>query len=418
MSKSKKNGKNLIVKFGGTSLANSERVSKAASSVVAEAKKGSKITVVVSAMGKMTDQLLETALNLSPATKENPKVLDDILSMGERTSARIFRAALKSKGVDSRYFDPTDNDWPIITDHSYGNARPLVSECKDRIRNAILPLWAKGLVPVIPGFIGKTLDGRITTIGRGGSDTTAFVLAEALNADEVVLVTDVPGIMTADPKIVKNPRILQTIRAESLAGLADSGAKFMHKKALKYKPKSIDVRVISSKPGRIDISGTIVKDEFSVDVGVCLASSDPVAILTVLGDSISSEPMIISNIARQINASHVHILGLTANTNSIIMYLPNDLPKGLLNSIHAIVVRHKKALAMALKRNMAFIRINGVELEETPGMIGRISEPLRNNNINISGIFTIASSITVLVDWNDRAKAMESIEKSLKEVIE
>lgn len=418
MSKSKKDRKTLVVKFGGTSLADSECVSKAASSVVGEAKKGSKIAVVVSAMGKMTDQLLETTLNLSPVSNENPKVLDDILSMGERTSARIFRAALKSKGVDSRYFDPTDNDWPIITDHSYGNAKPLKSECRDRIKNSILPLWAKGIVPVIPGFIGKTLDGRITTIGRGGSDTTAFVLAEALNADEVVLVTDVPGIMTADPKIVKTPRILQTIRAESLAGLADSGAKFMHKKALKYKPKSIDVRVISSKPGRIDISGTIVTDEFSVDVGAYLASSHPVAILTVLGDNISGEPTIISEISRRIKASRVHVLGLTANTNSIIIYLPNDLPKSLLNSIHAIVVKHKKALAMALKRNKAIIRINGVELEDTPGMIGRISEPLRNNSINISGIFTIASSITVLVDWNHRAKAMESIEKSLKEVIE
>jgi len=384
--------------------------------VVREAKKGSKIVVVVSAMGKMTDQLLETAVKSSALAKSNPKVLDDILSMGERTSARIFRAALKSKGVDSQYIDPTDSEWPIITDHSYGNAKPLQAECVKRTVHGIPPYWVKRMVPVIPGFVGRTLDGRITTIGRGGSDTTAFVLAEALNADEIVLVTDVPGIMTADPKLVKKPRVLRTIRAENLAGLADSGAKFVHKKALKYKPKSINVRVIPSAPGRLDIRGTVVKDEFRVDLGVNLASSEPVSILTILGDGVSKEPRVIAEITGKVNASRIHILGMTANTNSLIMYLPNDVPKPLLDSIHAIILKHRRILAMAVRRNMALLRISGVELEETPGVIARVSEPLRNSHINISGIFTIASSITILVDWNDRAKTLELIEKSLKEV--
>ena len=418
MSKSRKNGRNIVVKFGGTSLADSERISRAASSVAREAKKGSKIVVVVSAMGKMTDQLLETAVKSSPVTKLNPRVLDDILSMGERTSARIFRSALKSKGVDCRYFDPTDSDWPIITDQIYGNAQPILPECKDRIEKSILPLWARGVMPVIPGFVGKTLDGRITTIGRGGSDTTAFILAEALKADEIILVTDVPGIMTADPKLVKNPRILRTIRAENLAGLADSGAKFVHKRALKYKPKSIDVRVIASTPGRLDIRGTVVKDEFRIDLGVSLAYPNPVEILTVLGDGVSKEPRVIAEITEKVKKAHIHMLGMTANTNSLIMYLPNDVPKSLIDSIHVVVLKHKRILAMAVRRNMAFLKISGVELEETPGVIAKISEPLRNGNINISGIFTLASSITVLVDWNDRAKTVELIEKSLKEARE
>jgi aspartate kinase len=336
--------------------------------------------------------------------------------MGERTSARIFRAALKSKGVDSQYIDPTDPEWPIITDHSYGNAKPLQTECMKRIEHSIPLYWVKRMVPVIPGFVGRTLDGRVTTIGRGGSDTTAFVLAEALNADEIVLVTDVPGIMTADPKLVKKPRVLRTIRAENLAGLADSGAKFVHKKALKYKPKSINVRVIPSAPGRLDIRGTVVKDEFRVDLCVNLASSEPVSILTILGDGVSKEPRVIAEIIGKVNVSRIHILGMTANTNSLIMYLPNDVPKPLLDSIHAVILKHRRVLAMAVRRNMALLRISGVELEETPGVIAGVSEPLRNSHINISGIFTIASSITVLVNWNDRAKTLELIEKSLKDV--
>ncbi len=415
MIKIRKKARKLVVKFGGTSLADSERISRAASSVAREAKKGSKIAVVVSAMGKMTDQLLETVVKSSPTARSNPKALDDILSMGERTSARVFRAALRSKGIDCRYFDPTDIEWPIITDHSYGNAKPILPECKRRIRKNLSPSWNRGVVQVIPGFVGKTLDGRITTIGRGGSDTTAFILAEALNADEVILVTDVPGIMTADPKLVRRPRVLRTIRAESLAGLADSGAKFMHKKALKYKPKSIDVKVIASAAGRLDIRGTVVKDEFRTDLGVDLAYPEPVSIITVLGDGVSRDPTVIAEVTEKIKAAHVHMLGMTANTNSLLMYLPSDVPKSLIDSMHAAILRHKSMLAVAVKRNMAILRIVGVELEDTHGVIARISEPLRNNQINISGIFTIASSITVLVDWNNRAKTLELIQKSLKE---
>jgi len=413
--KLRKNCRKLVVKFGGTSLADSERISKAASSVAREAKKGSRVAVVVSAMGKTTDQLLETAVKSSSVVKSDTKELDDILSMGERTSARIFWAALKSQGVNCRYFDPTDPDWPMITDHSYGNAKPLLAECKERIERGLQTLWEEGVVPVIPGFVGKTLDGRITTIGRGGSDTTAFVLAEALDADEIVLVTDVDGIMTADPKLVRKPRILRTIRAESLAGLADSGAKFMHKKALKYKPKSIDARVIAYAPGRLDVKGTLVKGEFRVDLGVGLAYPDPVSMVTVLGEGVSKEPSVVSEIAEKVNASRIHLLGVTANTNSLIIYLPGDPPKSLLDSIHTVMLKHRRMLAMAVKRNMAFLKISGVELEETPGVIARISNPLQNNSINIAGIFTIASSITVLVDWNDRAKAMELVERSLRE---
>lgn len=414
VSKLKKKSRKIVVKFGGTSLADSKRISGAASSVARETRKGTKVVVVVSAMGKMTDQLLETVVESSPLTKSNPKALDDILSMGERTSARVFRAALKNKGVESHYFDPTDPEWPIITDHTYGNARPILAECNRRVRKSILPYWSKKVVPVIPGFVGRTLDGGITTIGRGGSDTTAFVVAEALNADEIILVTDVPGIMTADPKFVRKPKVLRTIHAESLAGLADSGSKFVHKKALKYKPKSIDIRVIPARAGRLDIRGTVVKDDFRADLGVSPAYQDPVSIITILGDGVSKEPDVVPEIVDKLKASRVHALGMTANSNSLLLYLPNDLPKSLLDSIHAVVLKHRRLLAMAVKRNMAFLRIDGVELEETPGVIARVSEPLRNGDINMSGIFTIASSITVLVDWNDRARTLELIDKSLK----
>ena len=240
--------KKIVVKFGGSSLSDHERLLKAVVSVVNEAKKGTKIAVVVSAMGKTTDVLMTTAKNTSNGKLEKHD-LDDILSMGERTSVRIFAAALKNNGVDACYFDPIDCNWPIITDESFQNANPLLKECEKNIKQAILPLVEKGTIPVIAGFVGKTKNGKITTLGRGGSDTTAFILAEAINADQVVLVTDADGIMSGDPKIVASPKRLAEINVNTLVGLADSGAKFIHSKALKYKPKNIDVKVISNAVG-------------------------------------------------------------------------------------------------------------------------------------------------------------------------
>ena len=199
----------IVVKFGGSSLADHERLLKAVNSVVAEAKRGTKIAVVVSAMGKTTDVLLTTAKNTSNG-KLTKHELDDILSMGERTSVRIFAAALRNNGVDACYFDPMDSEWPIISDDSFQNANPLLAECDKNIKEYVLPIVEKGTVPVIAGFVAKTKDGKITTLGRGGSDTTAFILADGIDADQIVLVTDAEGIMSSDPKIITSSELLSS----------------------------------------------------------------------------------------------------------------------------------------------------------------------------------------------------------------
>jgi aspartate kinase len=236
----------IVVKFGGSSLADHEKLAKAVNAVSKEAKKGNRIAVVVSAMGKTTDILMNTMKNTANGKLQKHE-LDDILAMGERTSVRVFAAALRTNNVQSCYLDPLDNRWPIITDAAFSNANPILNECTTRIQKHILPMVENGTVPVIAGFIGRTLDGKITTLGRGGSDTTAFILAEALQADEVALVTDADGIMSGDPKIVANPKTLPEIDVSTLVGLADSGAKFIHSKALKYKPQSRQRRL---KPER------------------------------------------------------------------------------------------------------------------------------------------------------------------------
>ena len=167
-------------------------------------------------MGKTTDVLMTTAKNASNGKLEK-KDLDDILSMGERTSIRIFSTALKTNGAESCYFDPIDSNWPIITDSAFQNANPILKDCEKNIRECMLPLMEKGVIPVVAGFLGKTKDGKITTLGRGGSDTTAFILAEALGADEIVLVTDADGIMSGDPKIRLEPSATQRNRCEHVS---------------------------------------------------------------------------------------------------------------------------------------------------------------------------------------------------------
>ncbi|MFB3888518.1 MAG: aspartate kinase [Candidatus Bathyarchaeia archaeon] len=411
--KSEKTGKKIVVKFGGSSLADHERLLKAVNSVVNEAKKGTRIAVVVSAMGKTTDVLLNTAKNTSNGKLEKHE-LDDILSMGERTSIRIFSAALRTNGVESRYFDPLGEDWPIITDAAFQNANPLREDCIERVKESVLPIVEKGVVPVIAGFVGKTKEGKITTLGRGGSDTTAFILAEALNADEVVLATDADGIMSGDPKVVAAPKRLSEIDVNTLVGLADSGAKFIHSKALKYKPQTINVRVINSAHGDLTREGTVITGALATELDVEMAHPSPVAEITIVGHRVSDNPKIIEDMVTKAKA-HTELLGLSMNTNSAILYVAQaSSMDALFDDIHQTVLSNAETKAMAVKKDLVFLKIRGVGLEETHGIIGKVSEVLRVNNINISGILTITSSILLFVDWSERERTLDLVRKALR----
>jgi aspartate kinase len=405
--------KKIVVKFGGSSLADHERLLKAVTAVVDESRKGTQISVVVSAMGKTTDTLLSTAKNTSNG-KLQKQELDDILSMGERTSVRIFSAALRNNGAASCYFDPIDSNWPIITDAAFSNANPVLTECKKRIRENVLPIVENGTIPVIPGFIGKTHDGKITTLGRGGSDTTAFILAEALQADEIVLVTDADGIMSGDPKIITDAKRLEEIDVNTLVGLADSGAKFIHTKALKHKPAAINVRVINSQHGNLSRQGTIITGGLAADLEVNIAHPSPVAEITIVGNNIYKKPEIVQEIMGK-TKSYGALLGMSMNQNSIILYIAEaENTNQLVNDIHQTVLQNEENIAMAVKKNLAYFRISGVGLEETHGIIGKVSETLRLNNINISGILTITSSILLFVDWNEKEEVLTLINNALK----
>lgn len=404
----------LVVKFGGKSLADAPRIIRAAEAVAKEKAKGTKIAVVVSAMGRTTDNLLETVTQARINTLFSEE-LDDILSMGERTSARIFTAALKAQGVKCLYLDPADPKWPIITDTAFTNAQPMTSICQKLIGEYVSPILEQGTVVVIPGFIGKTEDGRVTTMGRGGSDTTALILAQALSADQVILVTDVEGIMTGDPKIIKKPRRIKEIDVNQLIGLADSGAKFIHQKALRHKVPSIDVKVIDHAKRDLNSEGTIIRGELhSNSIIVERAYPSPAMIVTFVGAAISELPQILQEVLQQIRAAKVPILGASINYDSFILYLPENSASQLLEALHSIVIKYEQTLALAVRKNLAFIKVRGVGLEETPGVISKISHALYSEGINIYGIFTITSSILVFVDLKHGERAVELMQKSIR----
>ncbi len=406
-----KRRKRIVVKYGGASLADHERMLRAVDAVAREVTKGTQIAVVVSAMGKTTDLLLHAAKNASGGHVEKGE-LDEILAMGERTSIRIVTAALKAKGVESRYFDPLDPDWPIITDDNFSNANPIEEQCRKRIQQHVLPLVEKGVTPVIAGFVGRTLDGKITTIGRGGSDATAFILAKELRADEVVLVIDAEGIMSTDPKIVQNPQRLREIDVNTLVGLADSGTKFIHRKALRYKDPSIGARVISHIHGNLNADGTLITGGLSTELNVVLASHSPAVSITVVGQSVSEKPKILQELTEVVKA-FAPLLGLSLNRNSIILYVAEEGDSAsLLEKIHETILKHRETIAMSVRNQLAFLKVSGVGLEETPGIIGKISDTLRLNETNIFGILTITSSILIFVDWNRREKALKLIKGS------
>lgn len=356
-------------------------------------KNGKQVAIVVSAMGDTTDTLIAHA-EKACAEKISPKDLDEILSMGERTSARLFTAALKAQGIEAKYLDPTDDDWPIITDDNYGNADPLVDECMGKIRKKLEPLLNGNIVPVIPGFIGRTARGAITTLGRGGSDTTAFLVAKAIRADEVVLVSDVKGIMSADPKIVPDSKIIRKISVKKLMNLCDFNNKFFHKKALKFLDGSFKVKITSYENEKLENEGTVIqgaagKDDASIQ-------NIPVASITILAKPFLNTLEIVSDVLKVMAMNRIPLLMLSADADSLVLFVHNKNAQRIAKRLHSnlFLGRKNKILSIAIKEKIAWIKLSSAEIES----IYEELEALRKRRKRLCGLLTIASNIHLFTE--------------------
>jgi aspartate kinase len=332
-------------------------------------------------------------------------MLDDVLSQGEKTSARLVGAALAAHGLKPVIVDPDSPHWPIITDEMHLDANPLMDESRERTREFIVPLILDGRVPVVTGFLGKTMDGRTTTLGRGGSDTTAVVLGNCLGAKEVVLIKDVEGVFSSDPDKVSNPQLLDTLEGGEAELLAAGGAKFLHVKALRYQTKDTRIRVTSMD--KLE-AGTIISGEFpEIQVEI---NPEGVTMITMVGLPTSNIESI-TKVSEALKRAGGTLLALSMESHSALFYASGG--KNILDTIHQALVKENLGKAVSSFDGLSMISIKGRSLETELGLIQRVTQPLARAGINLYGMVTITSSIRVFVSKSQTEKAVELIKAAM-----
>lgn len=244
----------LVVKFGGSVLKDGYSFRSSAQAVKSEVDRGNEVVVVVSAINGDTDELIDLAKNIDgDASRE---FLDTIIWLGEERSVKLFSSALRLLGVRCVEVLPGSGTWPIITDGNHGDAEPILEVCREKSK-AIRSLISEGVVPVVCGYVGMTPEGSYTTLGRGGSDTSAAILANCLEADELVLVKDVGYIYTKDPKCFADAEPFKILTANEAKLLASNGGKVLHHKIFKYGRENLDIRIIP-EGGILSEGGTVI----------------------------------------------------------------------------------------------------------------------------------------------------------------
>jgi len=397
----------IVVKFGGSVLMNEENVKKAADMIKSEVEKGSRLVIVVSALKGYTDELLDLAKKVAPDASLS--YLDEILAMGEKTSARIMSAALTSRGLDSYVIDTESSYWPIITDDKHGDADPLLDETLKAVEEKLIPIIESGKIPVICGFIGKSRANKVTTMGRGGSDTTAVLLGSCLNAKEVVLVKDVGSILSADPSKVEGSVPIDVLDPEEAYILTAGGAKILQAKALRYKEEDLIIRVISLENKSLTSGGTLIgKGSLSYEIE---CYDKPVTMVTIVGTE-ASNPQSLALLVYEVQRSGGEIVSITFNEKSSILYITNG--RKLLNNLHKLMVEKKIGKAVSSFEDLSMVSIKGRELETNPGIIQRFITPLADQGINVYGLVTISSSIKIFISNKEIEKALTLLRRTLK----
>jgi aspartate kinase len=390
--------KRVVVKFGGGELSSGKDYKEAAKMVKESGYK--ETVVVVSAMKGVTDNLVKCITEVGETEDAD---YSDIVAMGERTSARILCSALKSLKVRAIYFDPQQEKWPVITDSNFKDATPDVNETRRRVKKHLEPLLGD-YVPVVCGFIGKDKNGRITTLGRGGSDITATLLGNCLKADEVILVKNTNGVLSADPKVVPDAKPLDRITIEEMFSLAQGGAKIIHPEALKYKLPGQKLRVVRF-PGSLSSSGTEIVGVFKANP-VEIRKHYGLSAITLVGEV---SPSNLNKILPVFDGRK--IFGMGTSRNSITVFVDSKNPVQVVNQIS----RLNCFKAVSLRENVAAIELVNPNFIDSPGWVAKMSGALAEQGINILEVITNKASITIFVDKNKIDEALTAIKSKLSE---
>ena len=383
----------FVQKFGGTSVASIERIEKIAARIIRTREAGHDVVVVVSAMGDETDRLVSLADEVNYDGLDARRELDVLLSTGEQTTIALLAMTLLKHGVKAE----SVLGWQasILTDSEHGKARVL------EIDAAVLQAKiSDGVVPVVAGFQGSDQKGHITTLGRGGSDTTAVALAAVLKADECQIYTDVEGVFTTDPRVVEGARCLERMTFEEMLELASLGSRVLHTRAVEFASKyQVPLRVLSSfeeKPGTL-----ITKEDDSMEQPIIsgIAFTRDEAKLTILG--VKDVPGIASAILGPISDANIEV-------DMIVQNVAADMSTDFTFTVQRDDYNQAKQILENISKNIdarevsgdnkiAKLSLVGVGMRSHAGVASRMFKVLADESINIQMISTSEIKISVVL---------------------
>lgn len=393
----------IVQKYGGTSVADPDRINACADNIAITRKRGNDVIVVVSAMGKATDNLI--ALAESVAKNQSGREMDMLLTTGERQTAALMTMALLDRGIDAISF--TGSQVGIITDTAHRKAK-IVEVKGDRVREAL----GQGKVCVIAGFQGVSTDKEITTMGRGASDLTASALAQAMQADACEIYTDVTGVFSADPRIVPQARKLAKVNFDEMLEMAGAGSKVLALRSVEF-ARNHDVPLHVRSAFTWEQGTWVTNEEPSVEdpiiSGVVTDMSE--AKVTVLG--VPDRPGISAALFEPLAAANVNVDMIVQNTSTegttdISFTMPMaDMAQS--ETIVQQVAAEIGATAVTHDDDIAKVSLVGAGMKSSPGIAARMFRVLADEGVNIQMISTSTIRISVIMAAGDMERAARAL---------
>lgn len=393
----------VVQKFGGTSVGSAERIKHVAERVIEEKNRGNDVVVVVSAMGKTTDSLVKLAGEITD--KPSKREMDVLLTTGEQITISLLAMALNEKNVEAISF--TGWQAGMETEAVHGNAR-ILNIKTERVEEHLMD----GKVVIVAGFQGITEGGDITTLGRGGSDTTAVALAAALKADKCDIYTDVTGVYTTDPRYVKEARKLLSISYDEMLELANLGAGVLHPRAVEYAKNYQMPLVVRSSMEQEE--GTIIEEEVSMEQNLVVrgvAFEDNITSVTVFGlkNSLTSLSTIFSTLA----SNHINVdIIIQSLTESQATNLSFSIKDSDLNETVKVLEENKAVLGydkVASEQGLAKVSIVGSGMISNPGVAADMFKVLAEQDIVIKMVSTSEIKVSTVIEKGNMVKAVETL---------
>ena len=395
----------LVMKFGGTSVANAERLKRAARRIVARREQGKRVVAVLSARGSTTDELTEMAFEVSP--NPHPRELDMLLSTGERISCALCAMAINDLG--HRAISLTGSQAGIVTDTSHTKAR-ILDVRADRIQRAL----DEDYIVLVAGFQGVSTAADVTTLGRGGSDTTAVAVAAALNAEMCEIYTDVAGVYSADPRIVADARRLPIVSFEEMLEMAASGARVLQLRSVEY-ARNHDVR-IHCRSSFEDGPGTVVLSERETmerPLITAVTHSTDEARVTLLG--VPDRPGVAGRIFGALAETGVNVDMIIQNEPASDGHRADmsfTVPRTDLRSARATLEPMLSELGVGeikTDEEMGVVSVIGAGMKSHPGVAAKVFEVLGGEGINIEMISTSPIKISCVIEGNQVKPAVRAL---------